>query len=124
MRRHRLQTLMSLALLSACFVVACSRGAGSPPLSAPRHWLAQQLAVSADEIRLVLADERNWSDSCLGLGGPAESCLAVVTPGWQFILEANGELFEVRADRFGNELRSPQIAPDPSLRPGAPAGAS
>ena len=27
--------------------------------------------------------QETWSDGCLGLGGPAESCLAALTDGWQ-----------------------------------------
>ncbi len=42
---------------------------------AVRATLAQELKVDPLTIALVSAEAVEWSDSCLGLGGPAESCL-------------------------------------------------
>jgi hypothetical protein len=50
-----------------------------------------------------------YADSCYGIGGPAESCAAVVTPGWLVFFAVDGEQYEVRADATGILARSPQI---------------
>ena len=47
--------------------------------------------------------------SCFGLGGPAETCAAVVTPGWLANFEVSGQPYEVRFGETGTIARSPQI---------------
>ncbi|MEM1239943.1 MAG: hypothetical protein AAGI45_08895 [Cyanobacteria bacterium P01_H01_bin.26] len=42
--------------------------------------LATHLSVPSEQITI---QSYSRSDSCPGLGGPAESCLAVLTEGWQ-----------------------------------------
>ena len=49
-------------------------------VQAARNALAAHLNVATNAIVILEAHEKDWSDSCLGLGGPAESCLAVITP--------------------------------------------
>ena len=42
----------------------------------------------------------------LGLGGPAESCLAVITPGWRVnLLVDDQDKYEVRTDELGDVIR-------------------
>jgi hypothetical protein len=80
--------------------------------------LAGQLDVAADDVELVDFSQQDWSDSCLGLGGPAESCAAVITPGWQVMLRVNEKLYEVRADFGGDQIR---VADDQAnAAPGSP----
>lgn len=74
-------------------------------------WLATQSNLSATDLRLVNAERAEWSDGCFGLGGPAESCLAAITPGWRITFEANGEQYEVRTDEAGTNFR---VAPKAS----------
>lgn len=87
-----------------------------PAVTAAQAALAQELGIELAMIKLVNFEQREWSDGCLGLGGPAESCLAAITPGWLVELEANGQLYEVRSDLNGDQVR---IADD---RVGQPAG--
>jgi hypothetical protein len=75
-----------------------------------QSWLANQLGVSVEDVVIVSTEQAEWSDSCLGLGGPAESCLTVVTPGWLANFEVDGESYEVRVDDAGAAIRSPQFA--------------
>ncbi|MEM8614860.1 MAG: YbaY family lipoprotein [Cyanobacteria bacterium P01_H01_bin.105] len=48
-----------------------------------------------------------WSDGCLGLGGPAESCLAALTEGWrvEIIDTTTGESYIYRTNRDGTQVR-------------------
>ena len=83
---------------------------------AARQALAEKLSVSPDEIEVISYEQREWTDSCLGLGGAAESCLQVITPGWLVTLGAEGQVYEFRTDQSGNAVR----AADPlGNKPGA-----
>lgn len=76
-----------------------------PAVEAARAALASELGVEPAAIELINFEQREWSDSCLGLGGPAESCAAVVTPGWEVTLEVDGQPYEVRTDFDGEQVR-------------------
>jgi hypothetical protein len=91
-------------------------GEQPPAVSAARQALARELGVAPETIALLSVEQQEWSDSCLGLGGPAESCAAVVTPGWQVMLGVDGQAYEVRTDLSGEAVR---IAGDSA---GEPAG--
>ncbi len=43
--------------------------------------LANHLGIPSDQITIQKYSRQTWSDSCLGLGGPAELCLAALTEG-------------------------------------------
>jgi hypothetical protein len=74
-------------------------------VEAARQVLAQELGVKPDQILVVEVGEAEWPDSCLGLAGPGEMCLTVITPGYRMILEAEGEQYEVRTDLDGDTVR-------------------
>ena len=61
--------------------------------------LANRLAVSPDEIVLAEAIAVEWSDSSLGCPQPDMSYLQVIIPGYQIILQANGQLYEYHSNR-------------------------
>src|SRR5512133_895030 len=69
------------------------------------EWLAIEVNVSVEDLRLVGAERVEWSDSCFGLGGQAESCLQAITPGWRIAFEAAGRQYEVRSDESGSDFR-------------------
>ncbi|MGE5603963.1 MAG: hypothetical protein ACM30E_13010, partial [Nitrososphaerales archaeon] len=81
-----------------------------------RDALAKQLGVPATSITIQSAEPAQWSDSCLGLGGPAESCLMVITEGFKVVLEYNGEQYVYHTDQTGQTLRAvpPVATPAPS----------
>lgn len=70
-----------------------------------RQWLAMQLNMAVEQVQIIEAEQAEWTDSCLGLGRPDESCLQVITPGWRVVLEVNGQRYEVRTDRTGSVIR-------------------
>jgi hypothetical protein len=77
----------------------------APYVAAAVEALRQQLDIAAEEIRVVAEEQVEFSDSCLGLGGPAESCLQVITPGYVVSLEAQGAVYEVHVDEVGSMVR-------------------
>lgn len=78
--------------------------------------LALEAGVSAEEIEIVTWSAEEWSDSCLGLGGPEESCLQAITPGYLVLLRAGEKEFSVRTDASGDVVR---IAGPETDRPGS-----
>lgn len=78
-----------------------------------QQWLAAQLGVGTEQVQIIQAEQAEWTDSCLGLGRPNESCLQVITPGWRVVLEVNGQRYELRTDRTGSTIRvaSPEGVP-------------
>ncbi len=67
--------------------------------------LATELKVASNSITVVSATVMEWSDSCLGLGGAAEICAAVITPGYKVTLSANGKTYVYRTDATGSVVR-------------------
>lgn len=70
-----------------------------------RAALAAFLGVAEESLELEKIEDAEWSDSCLGLGGPAESCLAAITPGYAITFNAGGESYIVRTDLTGEAVR-------------------
>jgi len=69
------------------------------------QWLASQLSVVTEQMKIKSVEQTQWSDSCLELGQPNESCPHIVTPGWKLGFEANGQTYEVRTDQTGSTIR-------------------
>jgi hypothetical protein len=67
--------------------------------------LAEELAMAADEISVVSVEGMDWTDGCLGLGGPDEGCLAVIVPGFRIVVEVGEKQFEIRTDSTGEVVR-------------------
>jgi heat shock protein HslJ len=71
-----------------------------------QSWLAEARGLSAEQVIVSEYHQTDWSDSCLGLGGPAEICAAVITPGWRVDFSVNGAPVEVRTDASGEVIRA------------------
>lgn len=101
-----------LAVLSACVAsptttvpAVASPSPAAGPEARARADLAQKLGAPSDDIRTVSVDRMDWTDGCLGLGGPAELCTQAIVPGYRIILEAQGRQYEYRSDLTGGQLR-------------------
>jgi hypothetical protein len=120
--------LMLPLLLIAFILAACGpqvvpvpeTPAGEPPVvsqplpqteelpagvEAARQALAARLGIPAEQIIIVTYEPIDWPDGCLGLGGPAESCLAAITPGYAVTLETGGEQYAYRTNLEGTAVR-------------------
>lgn len=114
--RSLLCLLTAVLLLTACETAATPEVENGLPAAAvleAQTWLAEQLGVAVEDVEIVSTAQTEWTDSCLGLGGAAEICAAVITPGWQANFEVNGAAYEVRVDETGATIRSPQVEPEP-----------
>lgn len=64
--------------------------------------LEQEVKIEAEKLELVLAEEVEWRDSCLGVDKPGQYCLEVITPGYRLIYrDSEGAEYEVHTDLSG-----------------------
>lgn len=84
-----------------------------PPAAAlaAQKMLAEQLGVGVEEIIIAKIEQVQWNDSCLGLGGPAESCLQVITPGFRVVLAHGGTGYTFHTNDDGSVIRQGGEAP-------------
>lgn len=76
-----------------------------PAAALARTDLAAKLGVDEKGIVILLIEEKEWTDGCLGLGGPAESCLMALVPGFRIEMQAEGRVYVYRTDKTGESLR-------------------
>lgn len=76
-----------------------------PAAVAARADLAAKLGIPTSGVTIMLVEEKSWSDGCLGLGGPAESCLQALVDGFRVELLAHGHTHVYRTDKTGASLR-------------------
>lgn len=62
--------------------------------------LAKRLSVSETDVREVSASERDFPDMSLGAPVEDEMSAQMIASGWQIFLEAGGEQFDYRADKY------------------------
>jgi hypothetical protein len=80
-----------------------------------RERAAQDRQADAATVEIVSVERTEWSDSCLGLGGPAESCAFVITPGYRVVVEVEGTEYAYRTDLTGDAIRAEDgMVEDPS----------
>ena len=98
--------VFALGLLTLV-LAACTPAAEARPEEAlaAQEWLAERLGAEIGTVSIVSSEKVEFSDSCLGLGGPAESCLAEPVPGWLIVLEVGGESYEVHTDEGASQIR-------------------
>jgi DNA-directed RNA polymerase sigma subunit (sigma70/sigma32) len=62
--------------------------------------LAERLNISADEVKEVSVSERDFPDMSLGAPIEDEMSAQMISSGWQINLEAGGEKYDYRADKY------------------------
>ena len=77
----------------------------TPAIIAARAYLVEKYNVDEEKFLTIFNEEQEWTDGCLGLGGPAESCLAAITPGYKIILTDMDFDYVMRTDANGNSVR-------------------
>jgi|GEM_PF-133743 len=77
-----------------------------PAAAVARKELATKLGVAEKSIVIMQITDTTWNDSCLGLGGPAESCLQLLVPGFTIELLAQGKTYIYRTDKSGETVRA------------------
>ncbi len=68
-----------------------------------RQDLASRLSASEEAIALVSIEAVEWRDSSLGCPQPGQMYLQVITPGYRFVLRANGAAYEYHSARGADQ---------------------
>ncbi len=80
-----------------------------PPsvVTAMQNDLRQRTGLEPSNYTITRAIPRTWPDGCLGLGGPAESCLFAITPGWRVVVTSNNRrnTWVYRTNQNGSSVR-------------------
>ncbi len=76
-----------------------------PAVAAGIAWLADSLGEDPSSLAVLDYAPADWPDACLGLAGPDELCLQVITPGWRIVLQAGDVEVILRSDELGNVIR-------------------
>lgn len=76
-----------------------------PAAAVARKDLATKLGADEKSIVILQVKDMSWNDSCLGLGGPAESCLQALTPGFEVEMLVEGKTYIYRTDKIGDLAR-------------------
>jgi hypothetical protein len=106
MKKLTVLAVLLIALgLSACSPAAEGADLPSAAVLTARAWLAERLGVTAEDIVIQKSEQVEWSDGCLELGGPAESCLAAITSGWLIEFEVNGDTYKIHTDENAVQIR-------------------
>lgn len=77
-----------------------------PAAAMARAALATRLGIADSEIKTEVVEKYVWSDGCLGLGGPAESCIAAQVEGYRVVMKAGGSVYTYRTDLAGGVVRA------------------
>ena len=77
-----------------------------PAAAVARKDLATKLSIDEKSIVIMQITDITWSDGCLGLGGPAESCLQALVPGFRIEMLAKGKTYFYRTDKTGATVRA------------------
>lgn len=108
---------MVIFILSALLLAACvetpQTGSIPPqvdekseiPIEAAKNFLADQLSLPPEQVKIITAEVVNWSDSCLGAAQNGEMCAQVITPGYRVSLDTPQGEYEIHVDESGMSVR-------------------
>lgn len=105
LRKITLSVLFLLLFLSACGKESPENMPPQSVITEAEKTLSGKTGVPVDELIFKEAEDYVWPDLCLGLPEEGEMCAQVITEGWRFIYEVNGEDYEVRTDEVGVNVR-------------------
>jgi hypothetical protein len=71
-----------------------------------RAVLAARLGKTTEEVVVNTVKRADWSDGCLGLGGPEESCMMAITPGYEITFSSGISQYRYRTNMDGSVIRA------------------
>jgi hypothetical protein len=93
-------------------------GGVSPfPVDPIREYLASQLSLPVEQVKLIGWQAVTWRDSCLGVHKPREMCLEMITPGFTFKFQTGATTSTVNTNTTGMNFRLEQKPESPSPLP-------
>jgi uncharacterized protein YcnI len=99
-------------------------------VNAARREISRTYRIPLGRLNVVSYTQQSWSDSCLGLGQPHESCARVlIENGWRVVVSDGRQTWAVRTDGVGDVVRlenqqSPGNPDNPTSDRNIPAAAA
>lgn len=78
---------------------------------------SKQTKLPVSKLRIIGAEQREWSDGCLGLAKPDEICTLAIVPGWLVTVEAGQQKLVYRTNADGSVVRLDEAATAAMLNP-------
>jgi hypothetical protein len=104
--------LLSVVLLLILIITRCRSDEPDAAVDLPdeveravKEALSAGTGVPVAEIDVVAAEDKEWSDACLGLAEPDEMCAQVLTSGWEVTARAQGQAYVFHTNKDGTEVR-------------------
>lgn len=72
--------------------------------------LSKQTGVPISDLRIFRVERKTWSDACLGLAKPGDSCTQVVVPGWLITVTNTKQSWVYRANASGSTVALDEVA--------------
>lgn len=69
------------------------------------EYLASFLDVLPDQMKVISAEQVQWTNSCLGLAEPDEICAEMITEGYKLSIQTGEERYELHTDRDMTQFR-------------------
>ncbi len=91
----------------------------NPAAAAAIDALSAELDLAPQEIAILSAEEVAWPDTSLGCPQPGMMYSQIVTPGYQFQLQADGVVYNVHTDQTGEQVIICQTASGGTGNPNA-----
>jgi len=82
--------------------------------------MRDNLSLAATQISVVSITPEQFTDGCLGLGGPDELCLQAITPGYVVVLSVDGQEYTFHTDETGSIVRQRSTFTPRALRTKTP----
>ena len=73
---------------------------------------SKRLRQPISRLSIVKAEQETWNDSCLELGGIAESCLRTLVPGWRLVVRGSKQTLVYHSNENGSQIRLNEQASD------------
>jgi hypothetical protein len=66
---------------------------------------SKQSRLSMSQVRIVNAEQREWSNGCLGLSEPGRMCTQAIVSGWRVTVEGGRETYVYRTNATGSVVK-------------------
>jgi hypothetical protein len=76
----------------------------SGPVNAAKQDLAEKLGIDSSKIVVVSIEAVEWPNSCLGVLQKDVYCAQMITPGYQIVLQAEGQTYEYHTNKSGSGI--------------------
>ncbi len=120
---------LAVGFLIVITLTACNPGSVSTPLPSPvststelpaeitppiqtlpgaveavQQVMAKRLGIDSQEVEILLYENVDWPDACLGVQNPEQICAQVITPGYRILIQEKDQIYEFHTNLSGDQI--------------------